>query len=218
MVGVIQHKDPMGNDQRWFVDNGSAQGFVPCRMLIPIGQLGVERRVPTIHEYDDVAEEDAEETEVADGRGDDEDGAENNLEGGTGDSEDVNGKVVTVPVRKAPPVPAPQAEGETIAPPAGDDQDDVGEATQGSLQEEQRVAAGSESAPGRQEKSEKERRSSNGYEEIPPSEGASEVGTLDDPIACQTSDAKSCLFLALARSESHIRGDQRRRIQVDSFV
>ena len=33
LVGVIQKKDPMGNTDRWFVDNGVNQGFVPSRVL-----------------------------------------------------------------------------------------------------------------------------------------------------------------------------------------
>lgn len=32
-VGVVKRQDPMGNTQRWFVDNGLRQGFVPCKYL-----------------------------------------------------------------------------------------------------------------------------------------------------------------------------------------
>ncbi|XP_061166815.1 dynamin-binding protein-like [Saccostrea echinata] len=33
LVGVVQDKDPMGNKDRWFVDNGAAKGFIPSRLL-----------------------------------------------------------------------------------------------------------------------------------------------------------------------------------------
>ena len=34
LVGVVQQKDPLGNRDRWFVDNGQAQGFVQSRDAI----------------------------------------------------------------------------------------------------------------------------------------------------------------------------------------
>ncbi|KAJ8298585.1 hypothetical protein KUTeg_022645 [Tegillarca granosa] len=33
-VGVVQEKDPMGNKERWFVDNGTTKGFVPKSILV----------------------------------------------------------------------------------------------------------------------------------------------------------------------------------------
>ncbi|XP_043283380.1 dynamin-binding protein-like [Venturia canescens] len=39
LVAVIQKKDPMGDPRRWFVDNGSLQGFMPAR--------GLKRQLPT---------------------------------------------------------------------------------------------------------------------------------------------------------------------------
>jgi len=37
-VGVVQKKDPMGSDKRWFVDNGLTQGFLPCHVLTAFGE------------------------------------------------------------------------------------------------------------------------------------------------------------------------------------
>ena len=37
LVGVVQKKDPMGDVTRWYVDNGIKQGFLPSRVLMPIG-------------------------------------------------------------------------------------------------------------------------------------------------------------------------------------
>ena len=42
LVGVIVKKDPTGDANRWFVDNGSSQGFVPSRVLHSIGDLKAE--------------------------------------------------------------------------------------------------------------------------------------------------------------------------------
>ena len=42
LVGVIQKKDPMGDGNRWYVDNGVVQGFVPSRVLAAIGDHQVE--------------------------------------------------------------------------------------------------------------------------------------------------------------------------------
>jgi hypothetical protein len=89
LVGVVQQKDPMGNRNRWFVDNGLTQGFVPSRVLAAIGEnnhaptreaevivataaAGIAPEATARHQYDDVASEE-----------------------------------VTQPVRKAPPVPKP---------------------------------------------------------------------------------------------------------------
>ena len=35
LVGVIKQQDPMGGTHRWFVDTGSARGFVLSNVLIP---------------------------------------------------------------------------------------------------------------------------------------------------------------------------------------
>ncbi|KAH3885546.1 hypothetical protein DPMN_009541, partial [Dreissena polymorpha] len=34
VVGVIMEKDPMGNKERWFVDNGAMKGFIPRKLLV----------------------------------------------------------------------------------------------------------------------------------------------------------------------------------------
>ncbi len=90
LVGVIQQKDPMGSRDRWFVDNGLTQGFVPSRVLGAIGENNHEETsteaaassstsAPVRHAYDDVAPDEE--------------------EGAPGE--------VRQPVRKAPPVPKP---------------------------------------------------------------------------------------------------------------
>ena len=38
LVGVIQQKDPMGDGNRWYVDIGLMQGFLPCSVLSTIGE------------------------------------------------------------------------------------------------------------------------------------------------------------------------------------
>lgn len=38
LVGVIQQKDPMGDGNRWYVDVGLMQGFLPCSALSTIGE------------------------------------------------------------------------------------------------------------------------------------------------------------------------------------
>ena len=38
LVGVIQQKDPMGDGNRWYVDIGLMQGFLPCSALSTIGE------------------------------------------------------------------------------------------------------------------------------------------------------------------------------------
>lgn len=53
LVGVIQKKDPMGSTNRWFVDNGLTQGFLPASILNPIGDDPSLTVVQ--HSYDDVA-------------------------------------------------------------------------------------------------------------------------------------------------------------------
>jgi hypothetical protein len=74
LVGVVQQKDPMGNRNRWFVDNGLTQGFVPSRVLAAIGEnnhaptreaevivataaAGIAPEATARHQYDDVASE-----------------------------------------------------------------------------------------------------------------------------------------------------------------
>ena len=41
LVGVVQQKDPLGNRDRWFVDNGQAQGFVQSREAIEFNSLQI---------------------------------------------------------------------------------------------------------------------------------------------------------------------------------
>ncbi|XP_046555696.1 LOW QUALITY PROTEIN: dynamin-binding protein-like [Haliotis rubra] len=42
MVGVIKDQDPMGNKDKWFVDDGVKKGFVPKKILSPwSGEVGV---------------------------------------------------------------------------------------------------------------------------------------------------------------------------------
>ena len=110
----------MGNPKRWFVDNGSKQGFLPADILNPIG----DEDMKAIHAYDDVAEEESvdakiDETEV--------NAMENNSseilskpeenachESTTAnntnndDSKENDNKKQQIPVRKAPPVPSSQ--------------------------------------------------------------------------------------------------------------
>lgn len=38
-VGVMKRQDPMGNQMRWYVDNGLAKGFVPAKFLSRNGAL-----------------------------------------------------------------------------------------------------------------------------------------------------------------------------------
>jgi len=50
-VGVVQKKDPMGSDKRWFVDNGLTQGFLPYHVLTAFGdspEIGQSRQ-ETVH-------------------------------------------------------------------------------------------------------------------------------------------------------------------------
>ena len=94
LVGVVQQKDPLGNRDRWFVDNGLAQGFVQSRVLGPIGDtvaeeavyapapLGAPRPVAR-NQYDDVAPDEDAPSEAA--------------------------AAAKQPVRKAPPVPQASA-------------------------------------------------------------------------------------------------------------
>ena len=57
LLGVIQKKDPMGDVARWYVDNGCAQGFVPARILHPIGEEEREHQQAEAPPYDEVAVE-----------------------------------------------------------------------------------------------------------------------------------------------------------------
>lgn len=45
---MVQKKDPMGSDRRWFVDNGLTQGFLPCHVLTAFGDSSPERCRRTI--------------------------------------------------------------------------------------------------------------------------------------------------------------------------
>merc|ERR1712064_223841 len=33
LVGIIKEQDPTGRGQRWYVDNGASQGFIPSTIL-----------------------------------------------------------------------------------------------------------------------------------------------------------------------------------------
>ncbi|KAH9374618.1 hypothetical protein HPB48_014666 [Haemaphysalis longicornis] len=46
IVGVVKMQDPMGNADRWFVDNGAVKGFVAARFLRPLHQAPVEPPPP----------------------------------------------------------------------------------------------------------------------------------------------------------------------------
>ncbi|XP_041365294.1 LOW QUALITY PROTEIN: dynamin-binding protein-like [Gigantopelta aegis] len=35
MVGLIKEQDPMGNKEKWFIDDGTIKGFFPKRLLVP---------------------------------------------------------------------------------------------------------------------------------------------------------------------------------------
>jgi len=47
-VGVVQKKDPMGSDKRWFVDNGLTQGFLPCHVLTAFGETAESLSRPEV--------------------------------------------------------------------------------------------------------------------------------------------------------------------------
>lgn len=38
IVGVVKQQDPMGNTERWFVDNGASKGFIAAKFLRPLHQ------------------------------------------------------------------------------------------------------------------------------------------------------------------------------------
>ena len=110
----------MGNPKRWFVDNGSKQGFLPADILNPIG----DEEMKAIHAYDDVAEDESVDAKI----GDTEVNAmetdsseispkpeENNAchesittTANNDDSKENDNKKQQMPVRKAPPVPSSQ--------------------------------------------------------------------------------------------------------------
>lgn len=46
VVGVVKQQDPMGNAERWFVDNGAVKGFVAARFLRPLHQAPVDPPPP----------------------------------------------------------------------------------------------------------------------------------------------------------------------------
>ena len=48
LVGVIQQKDPMGDGNRWYVDNGVVQGFLPSRVLQAIGDEKIPEKKQTL--------------------------------------------------------------------------------------------------------------------------------------------------------------------------
>ena len=128
-VGVIQKKDPMGNPKRWFVDNGSKQGFLPADILNPIG----DEEMKAINAYDDVAEDESVtdaskivgETEV---NAMEMNSSENsskpeeqnachesitttaNINAINDDSKEIDNKKQQMPVRKAPAPPVPSSQ------------------------------------------------------------------------------------------------------------
>ena len=69
LVGVIQQKDPSGNRELWFCDNGQAKGFVAASLLAPSPmpsskeevmmmrsseeEVGAERPVAVVAPYDE---------------------------------------------------------------------------------------------------------------------------------------------------------------------
>ena len=62
LVGVIQQKDPSGNRDFWFCDNGQAKGFVEAAALTPHTGAeepleAAERPVAVVAPYDEVAED-----------------------------------------------------------------------------------------------------------------------------------------------------------------
>ncbi|KAL3194439.1 hypothetical protein MRX96_046068 [Rhipicephalus microplus] len=60
IVGVVKQQDPMGNPERWFVDNGATKGFVAAKFLRPAhqpqgrpdSQLRVSPQPPAASGYD----------------------------------------------------------------------------------------------------------------------------------------------------------------------
>ncbi|KAK0068512.1 dynamin-binding protein, partial [Biomphalaria pfeifferi] len=60
LVGVVKELDPMGNKERWFVDDGVNKGFIPCNVLTPYkpspchsgSSASIEEDILSIQSYD----------------------------------------------------------------------------------------------------------------------------------------------------------------------
>ncbi|CAG5133338.1 unnamed protein product [Candidula unifasciata] len=52
LVGVIKELDPMGQKDRWFIDDGAKKGFAPCSILIPLDSVLVDNGSVTGEEDD----------------------------------------------------------------------------------------------------------------------------------------------------------------------
>ncbi|KAK3591896.1 hypothetical protein CHS0354_005105 [Potamilus streckersoni] len=47
LVGVLKEQDPMGNKERWFVDNGATKGFAPKKILSSYQPSPTQSRMPS---------------------------------------------------------------------------------------------------------------------------------------------------------------------------
>ena len=113
----------MGNPKRWFVDNGSKQGFLPADILNPIG----DEEMKAIHAYDDVAEDESVDAKIGEteinamennsseisSKPEAENACHENItttasNTNNDDSKENDNKKQQMPVRKAPPVPSSQ--------------------------------------------------------------------------------------------------------------
>ncbi|KAH9495019.1 hypothetical protein Btru_018446 [Bulinus truncatus] len=60
LVGVVKELDPMGNKERWFVDDGVNKGFIPCSVLSPykpspcnsVSSTSIEDDILSMHSFD----------------------------------------------------------------------------------------------------------------------------------------------------------------------
>lgn len=57
VVGVIKEQDPMGNKEKWFVDNGAAKGFIPKSVLSAYKHDGKKTDTTTIVDDSDTDEQ-----------------------------------------------------------------------------------------------------------------------------------------------------------------
>ena len=113
----------MGNPKRWFVDNGSKQGFLPADILNPIG----DEEMKAIHAYDDVAEDESVDAKIGEteinamennsseisSKPEAENACHENItttasNTNSDESKENDNKKQQMPVRKAPPVPSSQ--------------------------------------------------------------------------------------------------------------
>ena len=198
LVGVIQKKDPMGSTDRWFVDNGVAQGFVPARVLGSLGHNGGggsdskpsgRMPAPLPEPVPPVADSEQEETHGANSVGSHayDDVAEND-DADEGDCDTITKK----PVRKAPPLPPPidnvggTSNSNTGSVTYDNSVDPIGDAVEpreGNANQENDTSDSSKTNVGTSDRSGSPpiRTNSHGYEEIAAaSEASAEVNSQQD--------------------------------------